>query len=197
MSENVWAVPMEEPEEPGAGATVEQQFYVVSPAKLMTLAVLSLGFYFLFWAHRNWSLYRAATGEKVWPPARALFYIFFVHQLYHKAEASIRASGRVYAPKVEPWATLFVLLTVAVSLLDVVSRTVPSVAEFGAWALWVLPLRAYALSKSQGILNFAANDPAARSNSGFTLWNYLLIVPGVLLWFFILYGAYLLHRAGH
>lgn len=191
MSENVYAPPMAQLE-----TVVEQpsEFYVVSPAKLLTLAILTFGVYFYYWSFKNWSLYKQSTQADIWPWARGLLCIFFIHQLYRRANDKIRGSGRTIEWDYEQWATVFVVLTVGANLLDAVVRHVDSFGFLAGWLLLAIPLRAYVVSKGQPMINFAANDPQALSNSRFTAWNYLVMVPGVLLWGMALYGVWIIHR---
>ncbi|MET3459261.1 hypothetical protein [Pseudomonas kilonensis] len=191
MSENVYAPPLAQLE-----TIVEQpsEFYVVSPAKLLTLAILTFGFYFYYWSYKNWSLYKQSTQADIWPWARGLLCIFFIHQLYRRANEKIRGSGRTFEWDYEQWATVYVVLTVGASLLNAVAKRVDGFAFLAGWLLLAIPLRAYVVSQSQPMINFAANDPQASSNSRFTAWNYLFMVSGVLLWGLSLLGVWVRYR---
>lgn len=192
VTENVYAPPLAQLVETDVGQPSE--FYVVSPAKFFTLAILTFGFYFYYWSYKNWSLYKQSTQADIWPWARGLFCIFFIHQLYRRANEKIRGSGRTYEWDYEQWATVYVVLTVGASLLDAVAKRVDGLAFLTAWLLLAIPLRAYVVSRSQSMINFAANDPQALGNSRFTAWNYLVMVPGVLLWALALFGVWIIHR---
>lgn len=191
MSENVYAPPLAQLE-----PVVEQpyEFYVVSPVKLMTLATLTFGLYFYYWSYKNWSLYKRATQADIWPWARGLLCIFFIHQLYRRVNEKIRGSGRAFDWDFEQWATVFVVLTVGAYLLDAAVKHVDGFAFLGGWLLLIIPLRAFVVSKGQPMINFAANDPEGLSNSRFSALNYLFMVPGALLWALALFGVWVIYR---
>lgn len=191
MSENVYVPPLAELE-----PVVERpyEFYVVSPRKLMILATLTFGLYFYYWSFKNWSLYKQSTQADIWPWARGLLCIFFIHQLYRRANEKIQGSGRTFEWDFEQWATVFVVLTVGANLLDAVVRRVDGFAFLGGWLLLMIPLRAFVVSKSQPMINFAANDPQALTNSRFTALNCLFMIPGALLWAMTLFGVWIIHH---
>ncbi len=88
-------------------------FYVVSPKKFTVMYVGTLGFYGFYWMYKNWSIYRVASGEKIWPIARAIFFIFFLHSLCSKVTQSESLSSQADLPKVLEWdATKYVLLSI-------------------------------------------------------------------------------------
>lgn len=191
MSENVYAQPLAKLE-----PVFERpyEFYVVSPRKLMALATLTFGLYFYYWSFKNWSLYKQSTQADIWPWARGLLCIFFIHQLYRRANEKIQGSGRTFEWDFEQWATVFVVLTVGANLLDAVVRRVDGFAFLGGWLLLMIPLRAFVVSKSQPLINFAANDPQGLTNSRFTALNYLFMLPGALLWAMSLFGVWIIHH---
>lgn len=191
MSENVYAPPLAQLE---TVAEQPSEFYVVSPAKLMTLAILTFGLYFYYWSFKNWSLYKKSTQADIWPWARGIFCIFFIHQLYRRANAKIRGSGRTHEWDYEQWATVFVVLTVGANVLNAVAKRVDAFAFLAGWLVLAIPLRAYVVSRCQPMINVAANDPQALSNSRFTVWNYLFMAPGALLWAMALFGLWAIHR---
>lgn len=191
MSENIYSPPFAQLE---PNTQRPSQFYVVSPAKLFILATLTFGLYFYYWSFKNWSLCKRTSQEDIWPLARGMFCIFFIHKLYRRAHQQILDSGRTFDWDYEQWATVFVVLTVGASLLSAATKQVDSLAFMAEWLMLVIPLRAYVLSQSQPMINFAANDPEALVNSRLTPWNYLVIVLGVSLWALILFGLWVVHN---
>ncbi|MEB0044287.1 hypothetical protein [Pseudomonas sp. DC1.2] len=158
------------------------------------LLIFSFGLFFYYWSFKNWSLYKRETQTDIWPWARGFFYIFFIHKLYRRADEKIRHSGLTQKWDFEQWATVFVVLTVVVNLLSTLTTRVNGFGFLAGWVLLILPLRAWVLSKSQPMLNAASNDPLGLSNSRFTAWNYLFMVPGLLLWAMTLIGFWARHR---
>lgn len=191
MTENIFAPPLANLE---ITPQYPQEFYVVSGRKLFILSVLSFGLYIYYWSYKNWSNYKKITGDDIWPWARGLFCIFFIHKIYRRADYQVRVSGRSFNFDFEQWATVFVVLTVVANALDWMSVRIEGLAVIGAWILIVIPLRAFLVQKGQALLNFAAGDPEGLSNARFTFWNYLIVVPGIGLWILVLYNAWLAYN---
>ncbi|KIF59560.1 MULTISPECIES: hypothetical protein [Pseudomonas] len=169
-------------------------FYVVARWKFILLSVLSFGLYFYYWSYKNWSLYKQRTQEESWPLARGLFYIFFVHRLFRQADKAIHDSGRKSDWDLEQWATVFVVLTLAAAVLEKLSGQFENLAYLAAYAVALLPVRAYVASEGQRLINLAANDPEGQSNNRLNVWNFLIIVPGLLLWAMVLLGLWVIFR---
>ncbi|AZE51116.1 membrane protein, putative [Pseudomonas chlororaphis] len=93
MSDNLYAPSQTEL---AIASEVQRPFYVVSRTKFLTLFLLTFGFYRLYWAYKNWQQFKQATGQEMWPIARALFAIFCTHALYREADTKIKASGRTF-----------------------------------------------------------------------------------------------------
>lgn len=191
MTENVFATPTANLETASQASQATPEFYVIAERKLFILSVLSLGLYMYFWSYKHWSNYKKATQDEIWPWARGLFCIFFVHKLYRRADHQIRISGRSYIFDFEQWATMLVVIIVAGHIVDKMSDHIESLAAVGTWLLISIPLRAYLMQKGQAMLNFAAGDADGSSNARFNIWNYLIMVPGAALWGFMLYTTLL------
>lgn len=184
MTENVFATPTANLQ---TAAQVTPEFYVIAERKLFILSVLSLGLYMYFWSFKHWSNYKKATQTDIWPWARGLLCIFFVHKLYRRADHQIRITGRSYIFDFEQWATMLVVITVAAHIVDRLSDHIESTAAVAVWLFISIPLRAYLMQKGQAMLNFAAGDADGSSNARFNVWNYLIMVPGAALWALMLF----------
>ncbi|WP_242170133.1 MULTISPECIES: hypothetical protein [unclassified Pseudomonas] len=184
MTENVFATPTANLQ---TAAQVTPEFYVIAERKLFILSVLSLGLYMYFWSFKHWSNYKKATQADIWPWARGLLCIFFVHKLYRRADHQIRITGRSYIFDFEQWATMLVVITVAGHIVDRLSDHIESTAAVAVWLFISIPLRAYLMQKGQAMLNFAAGDADGSSNARFNVWNYLIMVPGAALWALMLF----------
>lgn len=191
MNDNIYAPPTAE-----LTATVKtsSEFYIISKTKLLVLSVLSFGLYTYIWSYKNWSLYKKAHQLDIWPLARATFFIFFIHQLYRRADDCVARSGRKFDFDFEQWATVFVVLTVGVRLFQAMASRIDGWYFYKPLAILAVPLCAYILQRGQGLVNFAAHDPEGRSNARFNLWNYLVIVPGVVMWWLTLVGLWALYH---
>ncbi|MGU9818361.1 hypothetical protein ACU684_23535 [Pseudomonas sp. LF135] len=184
MTENVFATPTANLQ---TAAQITPEFYVIAERKLFILSVLSLGLYMYFWSFKHWSNYKKATQADIWPWARGLLCIFFVHKLYRRADHQIRITGRSYIFDFEQWATMLVVITVAAHIVDRLSDHIESTAAVAVWLFISIPLRAYLMQKGQAMLNFAAGDADGSSNARFNVWNYLVMVPGAALWALMLF----------
>ena len=52
------------------------KFYVVSTLKFWVMMITTLGIYRVYWSYKHWALYKAKTGQSMWPVMRAIFSIF-------------------------------------------------------------------------------------------------------------------------
>lgn len=60
----------------------DKEFYVVSIKKFTILFMATFGFYSIYWFYRNWKMSKAKYRDDIWPVARGIFSIFFVHSLF-------------------------------------------------------------------------------------------------------------------
>ncbi len=70
------------PPESDLTSGLEQQahrYFIVSRPKLAVLYLATLGLYLIYWFYGNWRNFRDATGQKLWPVPRSIFYILFTH----------------------------------------------------------------------------------------------------------------------
>ncbi|WPN98880.1 hypothetical protein [Pseudomonas sp. MUP55] len=191
MNDNIYAPPTAQLTEV---VNASSEFYVISKTKLLTLSLLSFGLYTYIWSYKNWSLYKKANQLDIWPLARAVFFIFFMHQLYRRADDRIARSGRKFDFDFEQWATVFVVVTVGSRLFEVAANRIEAWFAYKPLVLLAIPLCAYVLQQAQGLINFAAGDPEGQSNARFNLWNYLVIVPGVVMWGMTLLGLWAIYH---
>lgn len=179
MNDNLYAPP-------AAALTKEAkaspEFYAISRRKLLILSLLSYGLYACVWSYKNWSLYRKANQATLWPLARALFFVLYIHELYGLAHKRAIESGQKIDFDFDPWATAFVVLTVGARLFDSAAAQMQSWLPYKDLTLLAIPICAYILQRVQPLINCAAGDPEGLSNDRFMPWNYAVIVPGVVLW---------------
>ncbi|MGY2137900.1 hypothetical protein ACW9I8_14960 [Pseudomonas reactans] len=179
MSDNIYAPPTAQLSDT---VKTSPEFYVISKKKLLILSVLSFGLYTYIWSYKNWRMYKDFHQLDIWPLARAIFFIFFMHQLYRRADDRVARSGRKFDFDFEQWATVFVVVTVGSRVFEMAANRIDSWLAYKPLVILAVPLCAYILQQAQGLINFAADDPEGLSNKRFTLWNYLVIVPGVVMW---------------
>ncbi|MBN2993784.1 hypothetical protein JWR97_23950 [Pseudomonas cedrina subsp. fulgida] len=191
MNDNIYAPPLAPLTD---GVKPSAEFYVISKKKLLILSLLSFGLYTCVWMYKNWSLYKKVHQVDIWPLARAVFFIFFMHKLYRRADDRIARSGRKFDFDFEQWATVFVVVNVGANLLDSAGGRIDSLHAYQNLSLLGVPVCAYILSQCQGLINFAAGDPEGQSNDRFSPWNYLVIVPGVVLWCLTFLGLWAIYH---
>ncbi len=183
MSDNLYAPPQADLRMP---AVREPAFYTVSAGKFFTLFFASLGLYLLYWSWKNWRRYQRATGANVSPLARGLLPLFFTHALLFRAEDLLHERGMHYIEPPERWANRFVVATVLGLLFNGMARNDIGYPLTDLGALAMLFVQGLAVCKGQQLLNFAADDPLGESNARLRWVDYVCLVPGVLVWLFIL-----------
>lgn len=167
----------------------ESMFYVVSVKKFTVLYLATLGLYQLYWFYKNWSIYRSASKEDIWPVPRAIFSIFFVHSLLrHVYEKIINAEKSI---KVDPrsYATPLVVLIIISEVLDrCAKKSIGSPYTDIASIAILIPL-ALQFRQVQIAINIACDDSDGASNREFTSANYVWIVLGFILWGLVIWAA--------
>ena len=163
-------------------------YYVVSPAKCVSLWIATFGFYGLYWFHRNWDLERVRTGEKIRPSARAIFSIFFTHSLFSRVDARLRALGREHSWSPNGTASLVVGLSVVGAVYERLSGDEWETAFDFAISFGFTAAAAIALIPAQRAVNAASGDPDGASNSRLTPANWLWLLGGGLVWLLALVG---------
>lgn len=118
--------PFEAPPADAAAAappTVEVPPFDSFPAwKIALMMPLTFGLYAIYWMYRQHKR-RAERGEEVWPWARALFHLFFVHRLMEDVR---REAGEADLEPPETWwiATSYVVVLVVENVYSRVTADV-------------------------------------------------------------------------
>ncbi|WP_101926774.1 MULTISPECIES: DUF4234 domain-containing protein [Luteimonas] len=176
-------------------------FFVVSPAKLVVLYLVTFGLYPLYWFYMHWSRARVGREETIWPVARAVFAVFFVHALARRIDGRLRAVG---LPR-RWWPMTLATVYVALEVLNYGSAIawpwlVFHLPNRWLWLEWlgllVLPFSAACLVRLQIAANAASGDPLATSNRRFTAFNLAWIALGGGATCWTLYEAFRSGSAG-
>lgn len=174
--------------EPQADAGGSQAIYVVAPAKLLLLGLASWGLYSLYWFYKHWALQRRAYALNVWPVARAIFSVFFAHQLFKAFHTQAAERGNTPAWHPGSQATLYVALAITSSLLGRIQRVTGESLAL-TLASTVLGLAALLpMVAAQRVANVAAGDSEGRSNASYSAGNIVVMALGVLGWLAAGYG---------
>jgi hypothetical protein len=151
---NPYAPPInsdDEDRQPIARASRSAQFYQVSPSTLVALYLVTFGIYGLYWFYKQWAVQKRVRGLDIWPIARGLFAIFFVHRLFKIIDQTARATGVTPRWNAQSQATMYVVMVlVARVILRLSSETAALAAGLALSAAAVLPLLA-----AQRVVNLA------------------------------------------
>jgi hypothetical protein len=172
----------------------ENAFYVVSARKFTILFLITVGLYQLYWFYQHWSIYKAraqyddAMDRDIWPVARAIFAIFFVHSLCREVTAYAASKGReissgLFAP------TLLTLLLIVSSVFDRMSwKEIWSPYSDVLSLVMLLPLWIVSM-RAQQYINACCGDEKGSSNNDLTGANLAWIIVGTLFWILVLIGT--------
>lgn len=175
-----------------------QAFYVISPTKMMVLFIATLGAYQLYWHYKNWrnhqqlSLAHGSPDADIWPWARMIFSVFFVHSLFREVKALGDAHQRETDFDVGTQATIMVVLMIVSTILGRIPETssYSLMAQFLSLILLVPTMFVY--RNAQRFINTSCGDPEGASNANFTTANYIWIVLGAILWMFVAWAVVVL-----
>jgi hypothetical protein len=191
MQENIYAAPEADLTSSDEDA-VQAAFYVVSPAKFLTLYFFTFSLYGLYWHYKNWKQYKIAYNDHdPMPIMRAIFSIFFTHALFAVIDSRIRAKEKEFTWKPNLWATIGVIALLTSRIIDRVtaSGSFTTAIEFAPIPLMIV--YGLVLLKAQRAINISCNDPYGRSNSNFTLANCVWIFLGSIILALVLIGLFL------
>jgi len=175
-------------EDDGAGARPVEEggsaYYVVSTAKLVTLDILTMRLYSMYWFYQHWSVLKRRHFMNVRPTLRALFPIFFVHQLFKTLDYAARNAN--YSPRWQPStvATVFIVLSVIDTWLGRANGAAPLVLSLGTNIVVSM-----LMASAQKVANLAAGDPEGASNAKWGPGALIAAVAGGAFWALALFGA--------
>jgi hypothetical protein len=192
MQENIYAAPEAVLINADEDA-VQPAFYIVSPAKFLTLYFFTFSFYGLYWHYKNWKQYKIAyRDDEPMPIMRAIFSIFFTHSLFSVVDMRIKDKGKEFTWNPTLWAAVGVIALLAARIIDRVtaSGSYTTAIEFVPIPLMIL--YGLVLLKAQRAINISCNDPNGRSNSNYTLANCAWVFAGAIILVLVSIGLFLL-----
>ncbi len=166
--------------------------YVVSLKKFWLLAVLTFGFYGIYWYYLNWSLIREKDNDNIIPFLRAIFSIFFIHSLFRRIDARLTAAGKDFYWPFEGLATLIVVSMVLNTVLSRITDEGQAGAVLNSLAIGLTFVTIYMKSYAQRAINVAADDEHGSSNADFTAVNYIWMALGCIFWLLVLIGLWVM-----
>jgi len=186
--ENIYSTPKAElTDSHTAGSEIE--FFPSSQTKLAILYFATFGMYPIYWFYKNWKLRQKEYGENVIPFLRALFFVFFTHSLFKKIEEASIIKG-IAAWGATTLATIFVLLTVISNILEKINQNSEEIGAIDYTGMIILVVLVWPLYVVQGMVNKVNNDPKGELNSSYSIYNYIFIVIGVLVWLLVMAGLF-------
>jgi len=162
-------------------------FFPVSEGKLITLYILSFGLYGFYWFYKNWQLQQPKMEKKISPFWRATFSMFYTHALFRRIDESARELEQKHKFNANTLATLFVAAVIVGNLLDRGSMNSSILTSITSNSVIITSLvlfivSVYPLLKVQATVNRINNDMLGYLNHKYSIWNYLLIILGIVFW---------------
>lgn len=171
-----------------AVASGAKTFFVSSIRKVAVLYVMTFGVYALYWFYKHWDSLAPHLDKKIIPALRALFSIFFTHSLFRELHFGAQRAALKPDWRPDQSATLLVVALIVSQITDGIAQRSD---EFGLvdWIGYVaMIVVVFPLITAQRVANAAAEDIAARANSNFSFFNWLIIVIGGCLWPVVVFG---------
>ncbi|SMF14433.1 hypothetical protein SAMN02745866_00935 [Alteromonadaceae bacterium Bs31] len=193
MSEDIYKTP--EAELTSEHSLDNDNFYVVSKNKFVTLYLGTLGLYGFYWMYTNWRRYKEHSKDNIWPIPRAIFHIFFTHSLFRNIDQCLLDKKITHPWKAETTATFYVVLLLVSNGLDRASAKSIGSPITDILSIAVLPLMMWVLLGAQHAINTSQNDLEGKGNCKFTIVNCLWLIFGGILWVMVVLG--LLMELGH
>jgi len=185
MSDNLYQPPKSDVDIP---IEVHQPFYVVSSRKYWLMFLLTLGNYDYYWFYKNWRQQKNYHGIDVWPIARTIFMIFFVHSLFRAIRRANEGGSQGKNFRSDVFATLYVLLSLLGGAAGFIANFSTGSPYKNLISVLILPPIGAVLYRAQKFANIASGDPLGKTNDNFTAANIVWMLLGVLLWCTFLAG---------
>ncbi|MCZ6487942.1 MAG: hypothetical protein O6703_07170 [Gammaproteobacteria bacterium] len=166
------------------------KFFPTSQRKLVILFIATFGLYPVYWFYKNWVLHKKNVEKKIMPLLRAIFYIFFTHSLFRRVEDAAMRKGISISWSAGPLAAIFVILTIVSSILDRTAENSPTIGIVDYASLAIVFVLLGPIYMVQEVVNKINDDPQGRLNSSFSIYNFIFIIIGVLMWMLVGVGLF-------
>ncbi len=167
-----------------------QEFYVVSLRKFWIMSIATAGMYFLYWGFRHYQTIRAKTQVELWPIARAIFMLFFYHDLYRRFATQALSRSSSFRFNHAQYATASVVVVLVNTVCGQLSSRAIGIPLTSLLPLILIIAQAYLMAAAQSVANFACDDENGSANADFTALNVLWMVLGAVVWGFAIFGIY-------
>ncbi len=171
----------------------ETPFFPVAEGKFITLYILSFGLYGIYWFYQHWKRQKPMMDKKIYPLLRAIFSIFFTHSLFKRINQQATHLPQQHKFNTNALATFFVATIILSHVIEPVSMGADMIQSmtsqtFITVSLVLFLLSTYPLVKAQATINRINNDMLGLLNHKYSVWNYLIIVPGTIFWLLLVMG---------
>lgn len=190
MTNNIYAAPLSNLDEPKAATSSDNRFYVVSTRKLLILYFMTLGFYLRYWNYKNWALHNRATDEGVWPIPRTIFAVFFQHALFRNV-ADHDATGERGEWDARKNASFMVGLMIVGNILWRLSGKGIGWPYVDMASILLLVPTGLLLKSVQSEINARCGDPKGADNAKFSGANIAWCVVGGVFWLLVVIGLFI------
>jgi hypothetical protein len=171
--------------------TASTEFYVVSLRKFWLLLMATFGLYSYYWFYRHWARYRVRNHEPLWPVARAIFSIFFVHSLNRNVDDTLRKARTAHAWWPAASATAFIVLSIVSGICSRLAGRIETLPWLDYVSIALLVPIGWTMASTQRAANAACDDPRGARNARLTKANFAWLVLGGLFWLVYLAGLVL------
>jgi len=158
------------------------EFHVVSLRKFWLLFIATFGLYSYYWFYRQWARYRTRHRESLWPVARAVFSIFFMHALNRNVDDALRKARIRHAWWPGAGATAFVVLSIASAICSRLAGRIETLPWLDYVGIALLVPIGWTMASTQRAANTACDDPEGIRNARMTKANLAWLVLGGLFW---------------
>lgn len=171
----------------GVAETNEPYFFTTSPLKFALMSLCTFGFYELYWFYCNWWLIKGRTGQAIMPFWRAFFALFWVYSLFKHIKTSAIEHNIATTLPIGWLAFVYFILQLLWQLPDPIWLV--SVFSFAI----LMPANTLALKVNQHMATNSDTDTVNDNfkNETFTLWNWLGLIVGGILWVLVLIGLFM------
>lgn len=150
---------------------------ILSTKKLITLSILSIGLYPLWWQYKTWRYFKEKDMLDIMPVARAIFALFFLFGLFERVQDFSKSKGSTYSFN----SFVCFLGFIAMNLLAYLPDNYFLISLLSCVFL-VPPLK----SLNEGIK--LSGNYAVIENQSFSGRQSILLVIGALFWFLMIIG---------
>lgn len=196
MTDNLYAAPQADMSKTPIAVGSDDSFYVVSQRKFLLLFILTFSIYQIYWFYKNWSNYKQQsqlqnfTDSDIWPVARAIFAVFFIHALFRRVDKHADAKQRPLGWEFDTHATILVVIMVFANLnglllQGLLGHVLSTLVGFG-----LLGAMGFSMHNAQGFINKSCGDPEGAANSQLTPANFVWMAIGVIFWIFTIIGLF-------